>query len=209
MKKILALLMVAAMCFSLAACGGNEPQTDNSGSQQEEANSNTKTEKFDLYQKWLNAETGEYLTFGMDGIVALEKSGWFRFEYDEENKTVSFESTNSEIITLNVIAEDGSYKLSNDSVCFVTADNYLSESVVVGKWECKEKNSILVLNADGTAELTDFGIFTWTYDGNFLCLDGEERDWRFTYSEAEDTLKVNTGWFVVSMSAIANMFTTE
>ncbi len=46
MKKIIALLLVAVMCFSLAACGGdnetsnnNEPQTNNSETQQENESS--------------------------------------------------------------------------------------------------------------------------------------------------------------------------
>ncbi len=38
MKKIVALLLATVMCLALVACGGNEPQTDNSGSQQETAN---------------------------------------------------------------------------------------------------------------------------------------------------------------------------
>ena len=37
MKKIIALLLVAVMSLSLVACGGNELQTDNSGSQQEQS----------------------------------------------------------------------------------------------------------------------------------------------------------------------------
>ena len=203
MKKLFALLLVAVMCFSLVACGGgndtptannNEQQTNNSGSQQETETNTTNTEEFDLYQNWLNTNTGEKLVFGEDGNVFMADA-LVKFEYDTSAKTVSFE-INGEKILLNIITEDGIYKLSNDSVCFVTANNYLSESIVVGKWECKENNSTLILNADGTAELTDFGMFTWTYNDNLVKLyneDGESRD--FPYSEDDDTLQVHKGTF--------------
>ena len=204
MKKLFALLLVAVMCFSLVACGGgndtpttnnnNEQQTNNSGSQQETETNTTDTEEFDLYQKWLNTNTGEKLIFGADGYVSMTNA-LVRFEYDTSAKTVSFE-VNDEKLLLNVIAEDGIFKLCNDRVCYVTADNYLSESVVVGKWECKENNSTLILNADGTAELTDFGMFTWTYNDNLVNLYDEDGGcWDFSYSEDGDILQIDKGYY--------------
>lgn len=35
MKKLIALFLAAVLCFSLGACGGNEPQNDTNGTQQE------------------------------------------------------------------------------------------------------------------------------------------------------------------------------
>lgn len=45
MKKILALLLAAVMCFSLVACGGEQPNTDNNSTQEQQAqNNNNKSE---------------------------------------------------------------------------------------------------------------------------------------------------------------------
>lgn len=129
MKKIIALLLVAVMCFSLAACGGdketsnnNEPQTNNSGSQQEEANSDTKTEKFDLYQEWKNVLTGSSLTFDKNGTVTTEDGTEYKYEYDKKLEMISLYS--SMTINLNITEENGVYKIGTEKNSFVTTANY-------------------------------------------------------------------------------------
>lgn len=129
MKKLIALLLAAVMCFSLAACGGgnetsnnNEPQTNNSGSQQEETNNDTKTEKFDLYQEWKHVLTGYSLTFDKDGTVILEDGTEYKYEYDKKLELVSLYL--SQTVNLNVTEENGVYKIGTGNTWFVTPANF-------------------------------------------------------------------------------------
>ncbi len=128
MKKSIALLLVAVMCFSLAACGGdketsnnNEPQTNNSGSQQE-ANNDTKTEKFDLYQEWKNVLTGASFTFDKNGTVTTEDGTEYKYEYDKKLEMISLYA--SMTVNLNITEENGVYKIGTEKNSFVTTDNY-------------------------------------------------------------------------------------
>lgn len=151
MKKILALLLVAAMCFSLAACGGdketrnnnepqtndsetqqkeensntkteqfnNEPQTNNSGSQHEEANSDKKQEKFNLYQEWKNVLSGYSLTFDKNGTATTEYGKEYRYIYYEELNSISIHTDDvfnytNGWVKLNVTEENGVYKIGDE-----------------------------------------------------------------------------------------------
>lgn len=148
MKKILALLLVAAMCFSLGACGGdketrnnnepqtndsetqqkeensntkteqfnNEPQTNNSGSQHEEANSDDKTEKFNLYQEWKNVLSGHSITFDKNGTVTTEDGREYSYFYYEKRNSISINTGNVFSYQkgwdiLDVTEENGVYKI--------------------------------------------------------------------------------------------------
>ena len=129
MKKIIALLLVAVMCFSLAACGGdneasnnNEPQTNESGSQVETENNDTKEEKFNLYQEWKNVLTGSSLTFDKNGTVVTDAGKEYKYEYDKKLNMVSVYL--SMTVNLDVTEENGIYKLGKGSTCLVTSDNY-------------------------------------------------------------------------------------
>lgn len=115
MKKIIALLLVAVMCFSLAACGGdneasnnNEPQTNESGEktakaveisidnwqeyfeivEREETEKNEFEEIEDMYKGVYLVLKDEYEMVGYDTSIAIEYNyieEWRYVEIDKEN----------------------------------------------------------------------------------------------------------------------------
>ena len=98
MKKIIALLLVAVMCFSLAACGGdneasnnNEPQTNNSETQQETAD-NSQEENADsavnLVGTWEYTEANSVLVLNEDGTGEETSNGALTWKYDEASSTL-------------------------------------------------------------------------------------------------------------------------
>ncbi|MCF2651217.1 hypothetical protein [Anaeromassilibacillus senegalensis] len=98
MKRLIALLLVAVMCFSLAACGGdketsnnNEPQTNNSETQQETAD-NSQEENADsavnLVGTWEYTEANSVLVLNEDGTGEETSNGALTWKYDEASNTL-------------------------------------------------------------------------------------------------------------------------
>lgn len=133
MKKIIALLLVAVMCFSLAACGGDketnnnsEPQTNNSGSQQEENNnSETATLTKDEMLNSAQALTREEIDKSIEN-VAFAKS-LIGNVYTFGGTIESIEEDHA-VTTFYIVDENGNYATSE----FVMVANlYLSTDELI------------------------------------------------------------------------------
>ena len=128
MKKLLALLLVATLAISLVACGNSEstgtnaPQTNENSTQQETTAPETKEEKFNLYQEWKHVLTGSSFTFDKDGTVVLDNGTEYKYEYDKKLELVSLYLVQT--VNLNVVEENGVYKIGAGNTWFVTTANF-------------------------------------------------------------------------------------
>ena len=128
MKKLITLLLVAVMTFSLVACGGskntgtNTSQTSENSTQQENNANETKEEKFNLYQEWKQVLTGSSFTFDKNGTVTTEDGTEYKFEYDKKLELVSLYL--AQTVNLNIVEENGVYKIGTGNTWFVTTTNF-------------------------------------------------------------------------------------
>ena len=142
MKKLFALLLVAVMCFSLVACGGNEPQTDNSGSQQEQSDSKNDKEinikKVDVVGTWKNTSSKDHgfvMTVNEDGTGEIALSG-------EQTLSITWEKTDEEMIcntgskelTFKIRANNGIVEMSYNDGYYVVVSEQDYENTI----ECVE-----------------------------------------------------------------------
>lgn len=128
MKKLFALLLAVVMVFSLVACGesketsNNQPQTSENATQQETTANETKEEKFNLYQEWKHVLTGSTFTFNKDGTMVLEDGTEYKYEYDKKLELISLYL--AQTVNLNVVEENGVYKIGTGNTWFVTTTNF-------------------------------------------------------------------------------------
>ena len=128
MKKIIALLLVAVMCFSLTACGGDKETSKNSEIQQE-------TEVVDISKlegTWRGTEDGAnwemYFVFDGNGNMSwysknidnddsLSMDGTFKYEYYENTQEGMYWSVDEEgaFCPVEITEENGNvqYKILN------------------------------------------------------------------------------------------------
>lgn len=97
MKKIIALLLVAVMSLSLVACDGNEPQTGNSGSQQEQSDNKNDKEinikKVDVVGTWKNTSSNDH-----GFVMTINEDGTGTIILGEQELTITWKKTDEEII---------------------------------------------------------------------------------------------------------------
>lgn len=141
MKKILALLLVAVMCFSLAACGGNELQTDNSGSQQEQSDNRNDKEinikKVDVVGTWKNTSSNDH-----GFVMTINEDGTGTIILGEQELTITWEKTDEEIIcntgskelTFKIRANNGVVEMSYKDGYYVVVSEQDYENTI----ECVE-----------------------------------------------------------------------
>lgn len=141
MKKLFALLLVAVMCFSLAACGGNEPQTDNSGSQQEQSSNKNDKEinikKVDVVGTWVNTSSNDH-----GFVMTINEDGTGTIILGEQELTITWEKTDEEIIcntgskelTFKIRANNGVVEISYKDGYYVVVSEQDYENTI----ECVE-----------------------------------------------------------------------
>lgn len=137
MKKIIALLLVAVMCFSLAACGGdkeasnnNEPQTNNSGSQQEQS-SNAKEKEIvitvDNWQEYFEITYGlkeekdnfDKITYTDSLVCSVKLKDEYVNKLVDTKFEIDFEFEKTTIFwKANVNYENGTYELTEELESF-------------------------------------------------------------------------------------------
>jgi len=96
MKKLIALLLAAFMCFSLVACSGNDNAYDNSGTQQETSESSTPSiieieltaENFETYFEFV-----EIAVFSENAFGEVDDMDLYQYYFVREEYTVSDVST--------------------------------------------------------------------------------------------------------------------
>ena len=139
MKKLFALLLVAVMCFSLVACGGNEPQTDNSGSQQEQSSNKNDKEinikKVDVVGTWKNTSSKDH-----GFVMTINEDGTGTIILGEQELTITWEKTDEEIIcntgskelTFKIRANNGVVEMSyNDGYYVVVSEQDYTNMIEV------------------------------------------------------------------------------
>lgn len=91
MKKLLAMLLVAVMSFSLVACGG-ETETDSNDKQQEISQTdNENASKNSVVGKWEYAEENSTLVLNEDNSGELtnnDKTEAITWKYDDDSHTI-------------------------------------------------------------------------------------------------------------------------
>ena len=232
MKKLLALLLAAVMCLSLAACGGGTPNTnDNSDTQQSEQsggeNINNSTEKA-VIGAWKAEGSNDVFVFSDDGKVTSgdEEYDWW---YDKE----------AERYCLSLLGLTFSFAIEEDetgrffeiaNICYYYVENYDPEamkaeyiqeqiaSVTEGKTELIVGNSYTSENgvsftfdkAEITGEETDckFNLY-FTHEGRL--------DWgvthyksstgnpHFGFGEVKDGSEGNTHHYAGGYMEMANL----
>ena len=108
MKKIIALLLVAAMCLAVVGCdSGSNSQNHNDNASTENSGNNTNK---DILGEWISFdEEDEYVKFFEDGTGELKDDGMmfdFEWEYDTENKNYRANVAGSRI-TFKMRTEEG------------------------------------------------------------------------------------------------------
>ena len=141
MKKIFAMLLVAVMCFSLAACGGNEPQTGNSGSQQEQSDNKNDKEinikKVDVVGTWKNTSSNDH-----GFVMTINEDGTGTIILGEQELTITWKKTDEEIIcntafkelTFKIQANNGVVEMSYKDGYYVVVSEQDYENTI----ECVE-----------------------------------------------------------------------
>jgi len=202
MKKIIALLLVAVMCFSLTACGGDketsnnrEPQTNSSETQQETDKVEENNEAtINIAGTWVSNAgtltinedgTGKLDTFFEDdftwevkdnALITMGEDGGFTYEVIVENETIS------------ILEPLNGWK-------FVSEETYKNEiAFLVGTW--KDDETTLTISDDGTGHYVgkegDFDI-TWKLDESILRVYFEE-DTFWELDVIKDTEVVELKW---------------
>lgn len=175
MKKILVMLLVASMCVSLVACGGEKDSStsDNSMNQDNNDNvtSNSDSESEVDYAKIISEESSYWLKFrGYDsGIIFCEDNSYINATMGSELGTWEIDDT-----TLTIISEDNNstcYEIKEiNGVCFLVGDSEtlynanLDESefpikeveITIDNWqEYFEISTCTVENVDAFGEVTE------------------------------------------------------
>ena len=154
MKKLLALLLAAAMCFSLVACGGGEtPNTDDNSSMQQETENNNDVENNDTTA---NETTTPTITFGVSDSKYADHqylSDVFGTWVFKENFATS-EYTMYKTLTLN---EDGTCVVDGENANWKIEDSDTSENTLyIGIY----KNSEIVYAATFQMD-SNYGLVLW------------------------------------------------
>ena len=145
MKKIITLLLVAVMSLSLVACGGNELQTDNSGSQQEQSDNKNDKEinikKVDVVGTWKNTSSNDH-----GFVMTINEDGTGTIILGEQELTITWEKTDEEIIC-NTGSKELTFKIrsNNDVVEMSYKDGYY---VVVSEQDYTNMIEVVEITAD-------------------------------------------------------------
>ena len=137
MKKLFALFLVAVMCFSLVACGGDEesnnnnlPQTNNSSTQQEQSNNAKEKEvviTVDNWQEYFEITYGlkeekdnfDKITYADSLVCSVKLKDKYASKLVDKKFEIDFEFEKSTYFwKANVNYESGTYELTEELESF-------------------------------------------------------------------------------------------
>lgn len=128
MKKKLLVMLVAVMCIMLCACGSSEGNnTENNQNNETTQNNSETTNNTDvsfLIGEWL-CETSnfpEYYTFNEDGTCTCYGYGDCTYTVDTSTNKVIINTTSNKPWELDIIEENGIYKLKSGYTVLAPAD---------------------------------------------------------------------------------------
>ncbi len=125
MKKIIALLLLAVMCFSLVACGGGRG-----------SNSDVESAKKEIVGEWKNFPDDHSFTFNEDGTGITPSNGTLTWKYDSELSCYSVYIENGKTLSVSNIntAENGArYVYINGNPYYNMSDYDKAVEVVYSK----------------------------------------------------------------------------
>lgn len=135
MKKIIALLLVAVMCFSLAACGGDNEASNNNDKEID-------IKKVDVVGTWKNTSSKDHgfvMTVNEDGTGEIALSG-------EQTLSITWEKTDEEMVC-NTGSKELTFKIrANDGIVeMVDKDGYY---IVVSEQDYTNMIEVVEITAD-------------------------------------------------------------
>lgn len=142
MKKIIALLLVAVMCFSLAACGGDNEASNNNDKEID-------IKKVDVVGTWKNTSSKDH-----GFVMTINEDGTGTIILGEQELTITWEKTDEEIMC-NTGSKELTFKIraNNGVVEMIYNDGYY---VVVSEQDYNNMIEVVELTVENFNDYFDW-----------------------------------------------------